>query len=38
MVESAMRSGATLPRHPLLLPIAATIVVACVVVGVVLFD
>jgi putative membrane protein len=38
MVEAAMRSGAPLPRHPLLLPISATIVVACVVVGVVLFD
>jgi putative membrane protein len=38
MVESAMRDGAPLPKHPLLLPIAATIVAACVVVGVILFD
>jgi putative membrane protein len=34
IVESAMRSGAPLPKHPLLLPIAATIVVASVVVGI----
>ena len=38
IVESAMRSGAPLPRHPLLLPIAATIVVASVVVGLVVLD
>ena len=37
LVESAMRSGEPLPKHPLLLPIAATIVIACVVVGVVVF-